>query len=334
MKIGFWHADIDSNSAPTRCLREIISSVDSMEDTEAVHGYKDSAERNYSFNSVESENPKEFCDEIDADVVHWNKLYDYSYPNKLDRPTLLTYHGDIHWEFPSLNYGEHPRLRSTKECLVDLAKIWQFDSVIFPSFDIMERSRVRFKNLLPDSHVVYNAPMSHIEQSFDKSKIEKYGVSDKYIFHLSSEGRKKNIENIRRAFQRIEHMDVDLVIAGGGWESRDFKNERIRTIGYIPDGDLKYLYSHAEAFVFPSLHESFGIPPVESLRCGVTPVVSNTYSLPEVTKPDSVLCDPRDPKDIAEGIREAIRSDIDPRNKYSWDDSAERLVSISKSLID
>lgn len=240
MKIGFWHADIDSNSAPTRCLREIISSINSMEDVEAVHGYKNS-KKEYSFKSIESKNPKEFSNETEADVVHWNKLYDYSYPNKLDTPTLLTYHGDIQWEYPSLNYGKYPRLRSAKECLTDLAKIWQFDSVIFPSFDIMDRSRIRFKNLLPDSHVVYNAPMSHIEQRFDKNKIEKYGISNQYVFHLSSGSRKKNIKNIRQAFQRIKDIDVDLVIAGGGWESRDFKNKRIQTIGYVPDEDLKYL---------------------------------------------------------------------------------------------
>lgn len=333
MKIGFWSENIESNAAPTRCLREIMSSVDSIEGVEAVHGYKCSSSR-YDFKSVESKSAKSFSDKIGADVVHFSRMYDYSYPRRLDTPTILTFHGDVQWEFPKLNYGSYPRLRSAKERLVDLAKIWQFDAVTFPTSDIMERSKIRFKNLLPDSYVVYNAPMPYIEQSFDKSKIEEYGISEPYIFHLSSRSERKNIRNVELAFEEIKDLDVDLIIGGGGWESRDFDNDRIKTVGYIPDEDLKYLYSHAKAFVFPSLHEGFGIPPVESLRCGVVPVVSDRYALPEVTKPESLICDPRDPEDIAEKIREAIKLDIDPRHKYSWDSSAERIVSISESLTD
>lgn len=329
IKIGFWDENIESNSAPERCLRETIKAVNKLDDVKAVHSHKKSTD-NLRFESVNSDSAKDFASSENLDVIHWNNNITADIPSRINIPKILTFHGDEQWEVPRHHYGKHPILRSFKEACVDMAKLWQYDAVCFVSENLRHRMISQFGWMLNDTHVTYNAPMSHIEQAFDPSVIKKYDISEPYVFHLSSKGKKKNINGVIDGFKKSD-TDCNLVI-GGTWDSMEFKDDKIKTTGYIPDEDLKYLYSHAEAFVYPSIHETFGIPPVESLRCGVTPVVSNTYSLPEVTEPHGILADPCDERDIADGIERAIKSDIEPQYRFSWQDTAKHLVRIAREL--
>ncbi|HTP65773.1 MAG TPA: glycosyltransferase family 1 protein, partial [Geobacteraceae bacterium] len=74
----------------------------------------------------------------------------------------------------------------------------------------------------------------------------------------------------------------------------DFSRERVIVTGYVADEDLAALYSGAIAFVYPSLYEGFGLPPLEAMQCGVPVITSNTSSLPEVVGDSGILVDPRD----------------------------------------
>ena len=83
-------------------------------------------------------------------------------------------------------------------------------------------------------------------------------------------------------------------------------HKHVRFLGYVPDETLAVLYRLAAVFVFPSLYEGFGLPPLEAMASGTPVVTSNVSSLPEVVGDAAVLVDPYDPRAIADGMRRVL----------------------------
>jgi len=112
--------------------------------------------------------------------------------------------------------------------------------------------------------------------------------------------------------------------------------------GYIEEKDKSALYTMAEAFVFPSLYEGFGIPILEAQQCGVPVVTSNNSSMPEVAGDGAVYVDPYDVSDIANSIerllvdeelkRNIINAGYENAKRFSWEESAEKLGEIIKNI--
>ena len=119
---------------------------------------------------------------------------------------------------------------------------------------------------------------------------------------------------------RSRHPDVQLVIAGKpGWGLGAFRaaldshpelTDAVRVTGYVSDVDLPLLMAGAEALVYPSLYEGFGLPVAESLACGTPVVTSSVSSLPEVAGEAAVYVDPREVDSIAEGIERALTDSV------------------------
>jgi glycosyltransferase involved in cell wall biosynthesis len=112
----------------------------------------------------------------------------------------------------------------------------------------------------------------------------------------------------------------------------------VRFLGFVPDTTLAALYRLASAFVFPSLYEGFGFPPLEAMASGAPVVASNISSLPEVLGDAAILVDPYDARSIADGIRsilkdDALRHELQARGlaqvrKYSWETAARQTLAI------
>jgi glycosyltransferase involved in cell wall biosynthesis len=112
----------------------------------------------------------------------------------------------------------------------------------------------------------------------------------------------------------------------------------VRFLGYMPEETLAALYRLASVFVFPSLYEGFGLPPLEAMASGTPVVTSNVSSLPEVAGDAAVLVDPYDPGAIADGIQrvltdETLRADLRRKGlarakQFSWDQSVRRIREI------
>ena len=108
--------------------------------------------------------------------------------------------------------------------------------------------------------------------------------------------------------------------------------------GYVADEDLSALYSGALAFVFPSLYEGFGLPPLEAMQCGTPVIASNTTSLPEIVGEAGLMVDPRDEEDLCQamlriarevGLRSELgRRGVDRAAKFSWEKCAEETVKV------
>ncbi len=157
---------------------------------------------------------------------------------------------------------------------------------------------------------------------------KRYGIDGPYLLYVGSLEPKKNIERLLAAFVkareefRLPHM---LVLAGGGGGMSFDPDEAVAAYGaegctvmtgYLPDAYLPYAYRAAEAFIYPSLYEGFGLPPLEAMACGTPTIVSNVTSLPEVVGDAALLVDPEDTDAMADAIGSLLTSEA-TRREYS-----------------
>lgn len=143
----------------------------------------------------------------------------------------------------------------------------------------------------------------------------KYGIEGDYYLYLGTLEPRKNIERLILAYEMAKESNNDipkLVIAGKkGWMYADiFKMISERKLeqdviftGYVDCEDAPVLMSAAVAFVFPSLYEGFGMPPLEAMACGTPVITSNCASLPEVVGDAAILVDPYSVEEISEALK-------------------------------
>lgn len=317
IKVGLWCPNPTSRSAPTRCFQWIAEALERKENIDVIVG----SECDWEVTSVGCQSPQELTRRHGCDLVHWNKMLDRTIPSLLDTPTVLTYHGDVQWVEPSLNYGQYPRLRSLKERIIERAKIGMFDAVCFVSDDVHQRVSHRLP--VGFSKTIWNGVPPHINPSATPAR------EDSYVFHVSQKSRRKNPSRLVDAWRRAD-IDQDLVIAGSDW---DVSDNGVKTLGYVPDDELSSWYVGADAFLFPSLHECFGLPVIESIACGTIPVVSDRYALPEVANGDAEFCVPEDTESIAAALERAVERDITPTQRFTWESVADRTVEVYKSIL-
>jgi glycosyltransferase involved in cell wall biosynthesis len=139
-----------------------------------------------------------------------------------------------------------------------------------------------------------------------------------YLLFTGAREPRKNLDRLLRAFVLVRDLDLDLVVAGpAGWGSEDLRArgvelgiaERVEFTGYLSDPALATLLAGARAFVFPSLYEGFGLPPLEAMAAGVPVVAARAGALPEVLGDAAFWCDPLDVESIAAAIRTAVTDD-------------------------
>lgn len=161
-----------------------------------------------------------------------------------------------------------------------------------------------------------------------------------YVLAVSSMNPTKNFRATLAAFALLDDPSLELVIAGGR-NTRIFAQEevalpeRVKLVGYVDDPQLKSLYQHAAFFVFPSLYEGFGLPPLEAMACGCPVLASDAASMPEVLGDAALYCDPRSVDDIATKMalmrhdpsrREAHRElGLHLASRCAWRESARKL---------
>ena len=182
----------------------------------------------------------------------------------------------------------------------------------------------------------------------------KYDIKGEYLLYLGTLEPRKNIERLVEAFyllkQRIANWPK-LVIAGRkGWQYESIF-QKVHTLGlmddviftgYVDAADSPVLTMGALAFVFPSLYEGFGMPPLEAMACGTPVITSNAASLPEVVGDAALLVDPFSVESIADTIEhilqdESLRSELSQKgleraSDYSWEHSVRIISDVYKRL--
>ncbi|HAW59524.1 MAG TPA: hypothetical protein DCX03_11040 [Bacteroidales bacterium] len=181
-------------------------------------------------------------------------------------------------------------------------------------------------------------PLSEVD--IDKNTLnQKYGLDnyDKIILHVSNEQPHKNVSSIIEALHTVKNKhkfgDFHLLKAGNPQYIQDnvrhrkmvrdlHLEDKVTFCGYIPETDLVKLYNVSDLFVFPSLHEGFGLPVLEAMACGCPVIASNTTSLPEVVGNAGVMVNPYSVDELATAIFELLsdkdRSEDQVRLGTEW----------------
>jgi len=171
-------------------------------------------------------------------------------------------------------------------------------------------------------------------------------TSKDYILYVGTIDPRKNLKTLIMAFREISaEYDLALIIAGGlGWRSENILSypeelgmkDNVIFTGYVDEEILPDLYRNALAFVYPSLYEGFGLPPLEAMACGVPVIISSIPPLMEVAGEAALSFNPHDHEELAHLLNKVIsspslRSDIikkglDKVKDYSWAKVAESTI--------
>jgi glycosyltransferase involved in cell wall biosynthesis len=184
---------------------------------------------------------------------------------------------------------------------------------------------------------------------------ERYGLPDRYILFVGTLEPRKGVSTLLQAFAILGpgqlDGDVKLVIAGGrGWgyahllssqEALVLHNNVVFT-GFIDEVDLPHLYRGALMFVYPSVHEGFGLPILEAMACGTPVITSTTSSMPEVAGHAAILVEPNIPEALAADITQMLRDDtqreelrrrgIGRAREYTWQAVARQTLRVYRTL--
>ncbi|GHU53213.1 glycosyl transferase family 1 [Clostridia bacterium] len=278
----------------------------------------------------------------DADITHF---FNFIVPPFVKGKTIATVHDMAVHRFP-----ETVRAKTKYMLFASLKKSFKRADMILTVSEFSKREILRFYDYPEEKiRVVYNGvDLRKYNPQIGGEKIDetkaKYGLPEEYILYLGTLEPRKNIERLIDAYARVKANVPPLVLAGGkGWlykgifekvKSLNLEKNVIFT-GYIDGTDKPALYAGAMFFVFPSLYEGFGLPPLEAMACGTPLLVSNAASMPEVCGDCAVYTDPESVSEIAEGLKR-LSGDKLLRNSLSaaglsraklfdWDESARQV---------
>jgi len=186
----------------------------------------------------------------------------------------------------------------------------------------------------------------------------RYGIpAGEYFLSLARIEGRKNFVRLLNAFARLlrESPDLPLTLVlvgelGKNYEdilsaSDDLEAIRGRVVftGYVEEQDISAVYSGAKAFLFPSLYEGFGLPPLEAMQCGVPVITSNTTSLPEVVGDAGIMVDPTDMDALCAAMLEVATNDqlcgelrergLARARQFSWAKSAQQTAEVYRFIM-
>jgi glycosyltransferase involved in cell wall biosynthesis len=271
----------------------------------------------------------------------------YVLPTATRCASVVTIHDCIHLMFPQYLPGRAAYAYAR-------AAMWSAARRSHRILTVSEASKrdiMRFFNVPADKVVVvYNAIDERFrtvpaEEDIERVR-ERYQLHSGFVLYVGNIKPHKNLVRLIEAFDQLRQRgfdDMKLLIIGDEISKLPALrravhthklHKHVRFLGYLPDETLAVLYRLAAVFVFPSLYEGFGLPPLEAMACGTPVVTSNVSSLPEVTGDAAVLVDPYDVESIVAGI-ERVLTDPDLRERlkargiarareFSWEQSVAR----------
>lgn len=276
-------------------------------------------------------------------------FFNYIVPPRVSGRIVTTVHDMTYLRFPETMDAKNRR--RLKRGMWD--SLERSDAVLVVS-EFTKRELVELTDFPAERvHIVPDAPSLTDETADFEKTAAQFGIAGPYILYVGTIEPRKNLVRLLRAFallKREQGIPHRLVLAGGkGWLSEDVYRTAqampdVVMTGYLTDAQKNALYRRADAFVFPSIYEGFGIPPLEAMTFGCPVVCANAASLPEVVGDAAELVDPLDEADIARGIyrvlsdperaRELSRKGPEQAAKFTWDASATAFRQVCRDVLE
>lgn len=297
---------------------------------------------------------KHACDLVHVPHLFWRPRY-------VPCPYVVTVHDLVTYMNPRKNGSMfrrvvHPYM--TRHVLRSARRILAVSN--FTKNDIIRLFHIPSDRI----EVVYNAIDDRFRQGHatdaDRQFIaERYQVNYPFLLYAGNIKRHKNIGRIIEAFSALKaelqkdgkFPDLKLIIIGDELSQhpdlrrtviRSGMQHDVRFLGFVPIDVLRIFYDTAKIFVFPSLYEGFGLPPLEAMAHGTPVVTSNTSSLPEVVSNAAVMVNPENIFEIRRALHrvlldQELRDRLKQRgyeqaNRYSWETSVERIIRIYEEV--
>jgi glycosyltransferase involved in cell wall biosynthesis len=301
-----------------------------------------------------------FLRELGADLVH---VPVNAIPLLMPRPYVVTIH-----DMSSLMYAEDSQRRSLRlylfrrgllraERVIAVSAATRRDA---ESLLGVPAGRIRQIYDAPDPRFLRDRPDSADGREAERQRIlERYQINHPFLLYAGAVRPQKNIPRLVEAFAVLRgdlerhpvYKDLRLIIIGD--EISRYPSVRhaviktrvedvVRFLGFVPLDTLRVFFEAASAFVFPSLYEGFGLPPLEAMAAGTPVVTSAVSSLPEVTGDAAMLVNPENVFDIARGIREVlldeelrsglIRKGYEQARRFSWSKTAAEVLAIYEEV--
>lgn len=277
---------------------------------------------------------------------------------RLSVPLLLTLHDIIYLEKTDFKGTSYQNFGNLYRRFVVPRVVKKSQLVITVSN--YEREVILNKLRLSDDKVkvIYNAVSPKFNVSYSKEQLEAFrtahGLPNEFILFLGNTAPKKNTVNVIKAYAEYKSNvpnGLPLVILD---YDRALVNELLAKLGkdtlasdfifpgYIPSEEMPLLYNISKLFLYPSLRESFGLPILEAMACGVPVITSNTSSMPEVASDAAVYVNPLNYLEIKDKIEEVLgngelqvemkRKGLVRASDFTWKAAAEQLLAIYSNI--
>jgi glycosyltransferase involved in cell wall biosynthesis len=262
-------------------------------------------------------------------------------------------------DLSALLHPEKHRSRLVRRARLRLPLVVRFaDKIITPTESVKREVCQRFKVKPEKVTAIHSAargsfkPMPFAQSAELRKRLR---VEDEFLLFVGTLEPRKNLLTLLKAFAQINTQTVhrpQLVIAGGeGWLMDDMFafvkesgiSERLRFTGYLSDEELRALYSSCKVFLYPSVYEGFGLPPLEAMACGAPVVAGRIPSLQEVLGSNARLVEPLDVNALAGGIVELIENEdqrqklaavgLEHARKFSWEKTARLTLEVYQQLL-
>ena len=271
------------------------------------------------------------------------------------RRTVLTIH-----DLSALLYPELHRPRLARRARVRLPLAARLARAIITPTEAVKREVCSRFHLKPQKvWAIHEAPRiifhpMHVDETLEIR--QRLGVERDFLLFVGTLEPRKNLLTLLKSFDQIlRHTSwrPQLVVAGGkGWlmeETFSFMkesemNEHLRLTGYLDDKELRALYSSCKAFIYPSLYEGFGLPPLEAMACGAPVVASRIPALQETLGSAAKLIEPVDVDGLAKVIIDMLENEGGRRAmsaiglkhaaQFSWEKAAMQTYEVYEKVLD
>ena len=222
-----------------------------------------------------------------------------------------------------------------------------------------EKERIRnFMGLKDNLTAIYNGVGEHFIKITDNETLLnaklKYKLPDNFMFFLGNTDPKKNTPNVLKAFADFNNRsEIKYKLVMLDYEENalkqvlnDINHPELRSdiimLGYVPNIEMPAIINQCKVFLYPSLRESFGIPILEGMACGVPVITSNTSSMPEIAGDAAILVDPYKSDEIVDAIEHILTDEkfrsllcekgIERAAQFSWKHMAEKYLELYNEL--